>query len=468
MGKMEIEVISSETITPSIPTPSHLRNFSLSLLDQTSPAVYVPVIIFYPNPSCNGSNINISTQLKVSLSEALSRFYPLAGRIKDHLSIDCNDEGALFAEAKVNCDLSEFLKQPKLELLHHFLPSLNFKNIVPSSAVHIAIQLNVFACGGISIGMLFLHKIIDGATMSSFLKFWAAAAANPANIPSSMQPNDDDLRIASKLLPPKESIPDELMFSWAPYLKSGKGVWRRFVFDAEAISALKSKLLPTLASKLFVVSSLILKHVMVAVDAASAATSPCSSLDDHEAIKKHSVLSFMINMRQRMIPPLPQHSIGNLVYAAYLRLDEKNNDMDHQQLQSLVGLQRESSAKINHDYLASLHGERGFEQLCRDNKERAKVLFAKEEVDNIYFYNSWCNMGFNGLDFGCGKPIWVSKVASVIPNRYMHTFDLLDTVSGDGIEAWLLLSEAAMNILERDQEFRAFASLNPAIFLPNS
>ena len=48
--------------------------------------------------------------------------YPLAGKIKDDLCIDCNDEGAYFVDAQVNVCLSEFLSQPDLQLLHKFLP----------------------------------------------------------------------------------------------------------------------------------------------------------------------------------------------------------------------------------------------------------------------------------------------------------------------------------------------------------
>ena len=60
--------------------------------------------------------------LKKSLSEILTLYYPLAGKIKDDLCIDCNDDGAYFVEAQVNVCLSEFLSQPDLLILHKFLP----------------------------------------------------------------------------------------------------------------------------------------------------------------------------------------------------------------------------------------------------------------------------------------------------------------------------------------------------------
>lgn len=124
MGMLEVDIVSKEHIKPSFPTPSHLRNYKLSLLDQLIPAPYAPTILFYPNnDSTNLSNIpNRLELLKKSLSETLTLFYPLAGKIKDNLCIECNDDGAYFAEANVNGCLSEFLSHPDLLLMHRFLP----------------------------------------------------------------------------------------------------------------------------------------------------------------------------------------------------------------------------------------------------------------------------------------------------------------------------------------------------------
>ena len=115
---------SKEQVKPSSPTPSHLRTFKLSLSDQLIPAPYAPIILFFPINDCsNLSNIPKRLELlKKSLSETLTLYYPLAGKIKDDLCIDCNDEGAYFVDAQVNVCLSEFLSQPDLQLLHKFLP----------------------------------------------------------------------------------------------------------------------------------------------------------------------------------------------------------------------------------------------------------------------------------------------------------------------------------------------------------
>ncbi|MBA0759498.1 hypothetical protein Gotri_022382 [Gossypium trilobum] len=53
-----------------------------------------------------------SQLVKESLSQTLTLFYPFVGRIKDHLSISCNDEGAYYVEARVNLPLCVFLNLP--------------------------------------------------------------------------------------------------------------------------------------------------------------------------------------------------------------------------------------------------------------------------------------------------------------------------------------------------------------------
>lgn len=81
-----------------------------------------------------------------------------------------------------------------------------------------------------------------------------------------------------------------------------------------------------------------------------------------------------------------------------------------------------------------------------------------------YGFTSWRNMGLNEVDFGWGKPSWVSLAGpenSVLKNVVV----LKEAILGDGIEAWIMLDEDEMNILENDQQFLAFASHNPTIHL---
>ena len=76
----------------------------------------------------------------------------------------------------------DFLEHPKIESLNQFLPCYPFrKEPNPIEAAQLAIQVNIFDCGGITIGVCMSHKITDVITMSAFLKSWAATAGGPCN-----------------------------------------------------------------------------------------------------------------------------------------------------------------------------------------------------------------------------------------------------------------------------------------------
>ena len=51
-----LEILSKEMIKPSSPTPHHLRNLQLSLLDQIAPSAYIPLIFFYNANQLQSSN----------------------------------------------------------------------------------------------------------------------------------------------------------------------------------------------------------------------------------------------------------------------------------------------------------------------------------------------------------------------------------------------------------------------------
>jgi 5-bromo-4-chloroindolyl phosphate hydrolysis protein len=120
---MEVQLISRKLIKPSVQTPPHLQNLNISFLDQLAPSLNVTNIFYYTN----NHHVNNIEDLEKSLSEILTLFYPLAGRyIEDNLSVDCNDEGVEFLEAKVDgVDLTQIIQQDpnsNLDLLDHFVP----------------------------------------------------------------------------------------------------------------------------------------------------------------------------------------------------------------------------------------------------------------------------------------------------------------------------------------------------------
>ncbi|KAK2975754.1 hypothetical protein RJ640_027608 [Escallonia rubra] len=450
---MEVEIISEETIKPSWSKLSHLRTLRLSLLDQISVPMYVPIILYYPmNADVDLDKIkHVAARLKVSLSKTISHFYPLAGRIKDPFSIDCNNEGILFRQANVSCNFSEFLEKPRTDSLEKFLPCPLFSNEPENSKVHVAVQLNIFGSGsGIAIGLCFFHKLVDAASMAAFLKCWAAIARDEGD-KAALVSSDVDFEAASQLFTPSKEVPSGDQFLSSEDLKAVKAVCKRFVFDATAISRLKaevtSELLPN-PSRVMLVSGFIWKCTM------AVSKNP----------KSPSVLTFAVDMRRRMVPPLSPNCIGNMVWQAMASTTPGEKD----ELRHLVCLMRAAVAKVNHDHTKSLQGETGLAAVSK-LKEELKEMQSRGNrgggPDNtVSLMNSWCGFGFNEVDFGWGKPIWVSNIGGQYDYLAVNIVVLMENgVGGEEIEAWITLDEHEMSILEHDPEFRSFALLNPSI-----
>ncbi|PWA72919.1 transferase, Chloramphenicol acetyltransferase-like domain protein [Artemisia annua] len=113
---MEIKIRSIQIIKPSKPTPENQRSFKLSLFDQLAAFSNIDLILYYKS-SCEVNITDRRSQLVNSLSEVLTSYYPLAGRIKeDGLEVDCCDQGVKYLETRVTMTHDSFLKEgPRID-----------------------------------------------------------------------------------------------------------------------------------------------------------------------------------------------------------------------------------------------------------------------------------------------------------------------------------------------------------------
>ena len=444
--KVEVEIISREDIRPSCPTPPHLRTFKLSLLDQLIPAPYAPIILFYTSPDTTSKISEVPKRLellKQSLSDTLTHFYPLGGKINDDLSIECNDEGANFLVAKVKCPLSNFLSQPNLTILNEFLPSELVSEELNLGTYVTNIQVNVFECGGIAIGTCISHRILDGAALSTFLKGWTERARGCKHL---TQPNFK----ASSLFPTNSLwLRDLSMGMWGSLFKQGKCVTRRFLFTNSAIATLKAQISAKSCyavqdpTRLEIVSAMLWK-CLIAVSKAQF------------GIQRPSLVTHLVNLRRRMDEALcPNHAMGNLLWLmAADHMSEHEMNLDE-----LVGKLRNAISKVDKDFVKKLQGDKG-SSIMKESLRKICETGSKNEAEHFGF-SSWCNLGFYEADFGWGKPTWVSSIASSGP-VFMNLIILVDTRLRDGIEAWVNLDEHCMTQLIANPEFLTYATLDPS------
>ncbi|KAF5754871.1 putative vinorine synthase [Helianthus annuus] len=168
--KMNIEKQSSKFIKPLVPTPPTLRCYKIGFIDELVLSMSVGVVLFLSKNN-NHHNPKFVTYLEQSLEKTLTRFDPLAGRyVNETYSVDCNDDGVEFKHAKVNIKMHDIIvKEANVMLVDKFIPpKTEVTNLL------LAIQVTVFKCGGVALGVCAAHKIIDASTLCTFLSEWAA------------------------------------------------------------------------------------------------------------------------------------------------------------------------------------------------------------------------------------------------------------------------------------------------------
>ncbi|KAL5137045.1 Vinorine synthase [Glycine soja] len=459
---MEVEIISTQCIKPSCTTPNHPNTYNLSILDQFMPSIYIPMVLFYSFAQSSQANIDSTItqqrlkQLKESLSQVLTHFYPFAGRVKDKFTIDCNDEGVHYTEAKVSCTLAEFFNQPNFSsLIHKLVPNQPIMELATEGYTAM-VQVNCFACGGMVIGTLISHMIADGAGASFFLNSWGSNSNFSHQDAFDQFPNFDTPfpQNNNNYACPHDT---NVMNLCGQFLNEGRVAMRRFLFDAEAISRLRaqgSSLTVQNPTRVEVVTSLLCKCTAKVFNA-------------NFGLERPTLITHAVNMRRRASPMFPKSCMGNFAWLALaLIMSSKDNKVIMELLPDLVVKLREAVSSINSDFVKGFEGDEGYAKYCEVSKELIEKAssFAATTTSGVNYvhFTSWCNFGLYDVDYGWGKPIWVSCVAdSVDDSMFFNAAILMDTPSGNGIECWVYLNEDEMAILQQDKELLAFSTLDP-------
>ncbi|XP_059311263.1 acetyl-CoA-benzylalcohol acetyltransferase-like [Lycium ferocissimum] len=428
MAKLEIQIQTRKMLKPSTPTPNHLQSLKLSLFDQTAPPLYVPILFHYLSTS--EGIIEICDKLQKTLAETLTKFYPLAGRFrKDDLSIYCNDKGVEYVETKVNVDLAEFLNEgPKIELLNNLLPWCVPPDSDQPSSPLLGVQVNIFNCGGLVIGIQISHVLTDAFTLATFVNEWAHISQT-GTTKANYLPSFSHL---PSLFPTR--VPSGPQFS--PTSDRGaKIVTRRFMFDALTIEKLKSNSSATSRkpTRAVVIMSLIWK-VLVGISSAKHGHS------------RESSLCFTVGLRGKSNIPSSKHALGNFGMFGIANLEANQPREELNDFINLVGNTiRDASIGIGKASVDEIS------PMYVDTYTKVVDMLLKGDEMDIYLSTSWCRFPWYEADFGWGKPFWVSSVSHAV-----EVICLIDTKDGDGIEAWVSLTENDMAEFERDPHILTF------------
>ncbi|KAK9090972.1 hypothetical protein Sjap_024149 [Stephania japonica] len=430
---MEIEIVSIEAIKPSQATPPNLKTHQFSIIDQHIPHTRLSVPFFYSPPLPNSQPLIITDLLKSSLSKALTLFYPLAGRIKDDHYIDC-DGGVKFVHARVrHLSLSQALSPPNPDQMVQLLPTEYTRG-----EELLGVQVSFFECGGIAVGVYLSHKVADARSLCTFVLSWASIAKSWS---SALTPRFD----LASVFPPIEILPSSAAdYTDVPTEKTT--LTRVFRFGASKIAELKAKAKSgsddgrqDYPSRMMSVTAF-LWSIFAAMGGNRKGNDP-----------RHCTLSVAVNLRGR-VPGLDEHSMGNVVVTPLTV--PMAPPIDLVAMPELVKAIRDVVRRVDEGGLVKR----------RDGGEVLKIMEACTDCYNkayssdgelgLYIVSSWLSFPFYEADFGWGKPAWVAVVNEPYNNVVMY----MDTKSGDGIDAWITMTEEDMARFESMPELLEFAT----------
>ncbi|XP_024524911.1 rosmarinate synthase isoform X3 [Selaginella moellendorffii] len=175
---MVVSVESVSTIVPAVPTPQPctlwLCNFQIQVLAEN----YLKQVYYYPAALDHVSSFDsLVASLKDSLSRILVPYYPLAGRPRiaglDRPILECNDRGIEFVVAFADASFGDWGDSMKQCSIEQELNPAQTAITDPENFPQLKVQVTKFRCGGIALGLVTTHTLLDGSSVFPFLKAWS-------------------------------------------------------------------------------------------------------------------------------------------------------------------------------------------------------------------------------------------------------------------------------------------------------
>ncbi|KAE9605645.1 putative quinate O-hydroxycinnamoyltransferase [Lupinus albus] len=338
--------------------------------------------------------INIEPQiqhLKQSLSSTLAFFPPLAGRLvilqhdEDNTvssHILCNNEGALFVHAVVSDQIcvSDILQSNYVPpFLHSFFPLTGVKNYDGTSQPLLAVQITELV-DGIFIGISMNHVVADGKSLWHFINSWAEISRGcevVSKLPSLerwfLHPNRCPIRFPFNEEDQMENSEDCTYYQ------------RIFHFTKEKIAEIKSKANAEAGTNKISSLQALLTHLWRTVI-------HNQQLDP----EKECIYVFMIDVRGRIVPPLPDNYFGNAL--AFGIIGMKGGEL---LLEGGLG----KGALEMHKMITSYSDEKL--KILYESWVRPPNMYSSGRLSNMLATSSSPRFNVYGNDFGWGKPLAV-------------------------------------------------------------
>lgn len=135
-------------VKPSTPTPNHLRRLKLSLFDQSAPHILAKQ---WRN--------NYWSKMQKDVNQILPSSWKMTSQFTVMTKV--------LNPKSMRILLSFSIKDSRLSVW------MTFFQLIYHQIYYLRVQVNVFNCGGLIIGINISHILADGFTLGSFVKEWA-------------------------------------------------------------------------------------------------------------------------------------------------------------------------------------------------------------------------------------------------------------------------------------------------------
>ncbi|KAL3505326.1 hypothetical protein ACH5RR_035167 [Cinchona calisaya] len=396
-------------ITPSSPTPNHSLYLS-NLDDQNFLRFSIKYLYLFRK------SVSVDC-LKLSLSRVLVDYYPLAGRLRkspendQKLEVECNGEGAVFAEGFMDFTAEEFSQiftKPNrtFRKLLYKVEAPSFLDIPP-----LVVQVTNLRCGGMILCTAINHGLCDGVGTSQFLQAWAHLVTRPnSNLPITpfhyrhvMKPRNPPQVTFShptftKSKPDNPSI-SKTDLNICQYLQSQPLVPASITFNSSEILNLKRQCVPSLKCTTFeVVASHTWRCWVKSLD-----------LPSSNKVK----LLFSVNIRKKLDPEIPQGYYGNAFVLGCAEAVVK--ELVENNLHGGVKSVQHAKSIVTDDYVKS----------TVDHLEDKTI---KTDLSCSLVISQWSKLGLEDLDFGEGKALQMGPLTSDVYCLFLPVIGDCDAV----------------------------------------
>lgn len=390
---VNVKVIESVLVPPSQP-PTKTILYLSNLDDHLLVRVRFDIFLVYNNgPNKIYGATNPVKVIREALSQVLSYYYPLAGRVRrtkdgGKLEINCTGEGALFVEAFTDHTLSilgeiEELKLSFQQLLFRFPLTAKVEEVPP-----LILQVTRFHCGSFVVGLSFNHSVCDGRGAAQFLNGLAEIARGEAKL--SVEPvwQREDLKPQQPYL--VRFVHDELLESGylvnhnsVPMPGSEDLVFASFLFKSDAIQRIKQPIVEELKEHCTTF------EILAAL--AWRARTRVLGIPLNHAVR----LLFPVDVRRAFKDPLAEGYYGNSHYMACARSGTAE-EVVNGPFSDAVKMIKKAKTSLNEEFLKSSIA------FLETKREIAEV--PRTWVEDTYL-SDWRWLGFNKVDFGWGEPV---------------------------------------------------------------